>query len=157
MRPLSRSMVIRISSIRRWAFIGASIEAVSRQLARDGRAASRQAPQAGCASQAPDHVRGCRVRSSRTELVHGGEQEHAGVRLPGGGERRKGADVRRRAGREADELLRELFGQASAARYEPRRNLGLRWGVPEREGHDDLLNALVLCVQGGGRWRPGGQ
>jgi hypothetical protein len=46
-------------------------------------------------------------------------------------------------------LLYELMGQASEARYELRAGQVMRWGVPESRGHDDLLNALVLCVQAG--------
>src|ERR671930_2004437 len=53
----------------------------------------------------------------------------------------------RGSGGDAEALRRELFTQAGAARYELQANRVMRWGVPEREGHDDLLNALVLCVQ----------
>jgi hypothetical protein len=51
--------------------------------------------------------------------------------------------------RDADELVYELFDQAAAARYELRAGQVMRWFVREMEGHDDLLNALLLCVQAG--------
>ena len=50
---------------------------------------------------------------------------------------------------ETDGPRRELLGQAEAAEYELGANQTMRWGVPEARGHDDLLNALVLCVQAG--------
>lgn len=48
---------------------------------------------------------------------------------------------------ETDALHRELFAQAAAATYELRSGQIMRWSVPAAHGHDDLLNALVLCVQ----------
>ena len=46
-------------------------------------------------------------------------------------------------------LRRELLEQAAAATYELRTGQVMRWSVPEASGHDDLLNALALVVQGG--------
>lgn len=50
---------------------------------------------------------------------------------------------------EQAELQRELLEQLAAAEYAVRANQTMTFFVPERKGHDDLLNALVLCVQAG--------
>ena len=43
----------------------------------------------------------------------------------------------------------EFFAQAGAAEYALRANQTRSFFVPEARGHDDLLNAAVLCVQAG--------
>jgi hypothetical protein len=45
------------------------------------------------------------------------------------------------------DLFYELISQARAATYSLHSGLVMRWSVPESRSHDDLLNALVLCVQ----------
>src|SRR5439155_497481 len=52
----------------------------------------------------------------------------------GGGEPNDGSGA-------PDDLVWELLRQAGEARYELGGGQVLRWGVPERLGHDDLLNA----------------
>lgn len=47
------------------------------------------------------------------------------------------------------DLLGDFFAQAAAAEYAVRANQTLAWYVPDRLGHDDLLNAVVLAVQAG--------
>ncbi len=47
----------------------------------------------------------------------------------------------------ANELRRELLAQAAAAEYALRAHQAMTFFVPERRGHDDLLNAAALVVQ----------
>jgi hypothetical protein len=47
----------------------------------------------------------------------------------------------------ANDLRRDLLGQCEAARYAMRANHVMTFFVPERRGHDDLLNAAALLVQ----------
>ena len=54
-------------------------------------------------------------------------------------------DEGRNAG--ATELRRELLAQAAAAEYAMRAHQAMTFFVPERSGHDDLLNAAALVVQ----------
>jgi hypothetical protein len=48
---------------------------------------------------------------------------------------------------DATALLRDLWQQAEAAEYSLRANQTMGFFVPAARGHDDLLNAAVLCVQ----------
>ncbi|MCC6175893.1 MAG: hypothetical protein IT305_11360 [Chloroflexi bacterium] len=48
---------------------------------------------------------------------------------------------------EANLLRRELLAQCEAAEYAMRANQVMSFFVPERRGHDDLLNAAALVVQ----------
>ncbi len=47
----------------------------------------------------------------------------------------------------ANELRRELLSQAASAEYAMRAHQAMTFFVPERRGHDDLLNAAALVVQ----------
>jgi hypothetical protein len=48
---------------------------------------------------------------------------------------------------EANALRRELLAQAASAEYAMRAHQAMTFFVPERRGHDDLLNAAALVVQ----------
>jgi hypothetical protein len=48
---------------------------------------------------------------------------------------------------DAAALRRDLLQQAEAAEYTLRANQTMGFFVPAARGHDDLLNAAVLCVQ----------
>jgi hypothetical protein len=111
--------------------------------------------------------RGAGPTGSDAIRLHGGEQVEAGVRLSGGGRCGKSESARGvgcgtsdedtgilrqgRAGSREDttNLMYELMRQVEAAEYELLANQVTRWSVPASKGHDDLLNALVLCVQAG--------
>ena len=47
----------------------------------------------------------------------------------------------------ANDLRRELLAQAASAEYAMRAHHAMTFFVPERRGHDDLLNAAALVVQ----------
>ena len=47
----------------------------------------------------------------------------------------------------ANDLRRELLRQCERAEYAMRANQVMRFFVPDRRGHDDLLNAAALVVQ----------
>ncbi len=48
---------------------------------------------------------------------------------------------------EANALRRELLAQAASAEYAMRAHQAMTFFVPERRGHDDLLNAAALVAQ----------